>query len=52
MIEKGFKNKDIANFLNITVLSIEGYRKNIRKKLGLSNKKVNLTTYLRNISSD
>jgi len=50
MIEKGFTNKDIANFLNISVQSIEGYRKNIRKKLGLSKKKVNLTSYLRNLS--
>lgn len=50
MIEKGFTNKDIANFLNLTIQSIEEYRKRIRKKLELTNKKVNLTSYLRNIT--
>jgi PAS domain S-box-containing protein len=50
MIEKGFTNKDIANFLNLTIQSIEEYRKRIRKKLKLTNKKVNLTSYLRNIT--
>ena len=51
MIEKGFSNKDVANFLNITVQSIEEYRKHIRKKLGLTNKKVNLTSYLRDLAN-
>ena len=50
MVEKGFTNKEIANFLNLTIQSVEEYRKHIRKKLGLTNKKVNLTSYLRNIT--
>jgi len=49
IVEKGLTNKEMSDFLNISIQSIEGYRKNIRKKLGLSNKKVNLTTYLRNL---
>ena len=47
MIEKGFTSKEIAGFLNIADKSIEWHRKNIRKKLGLSNKKINITSYLR-----
>lgn len=50
MIEKGMTNKEMSDFLNISIQSVEGYRKNIRKKLGLSNKKVNLSTYLRSLS--
>lgn len=49
MVEKGLTNKEMADLLNISIQSIEGYRKNIRKKLGLSNKKMNLSTYLRNL---
>jgi PAS domain S-box-containing protein len=49
MIEKGLTNKEMSDLLNISIQSIEGYRKNIRKKLGLSNKKVNLSNYLRSL---
>jgi PAS domain S-box-containing protein len=49
LVEKGLSNKEMANFLNISTQSIEGYRKNIRKKLGLASKKINLSTYLRNV---
>lgn len=48
LVEKGLTNKEMSDFFNISIQSIEGYRKNIRKKLGLSNKKVNLIAYLRN----
>ncbi|MEW6714132.1 MAG: PAS domain S-box protein [Nitrospirota bacterium] len=50
MVEKGLTNKEMSDFFNISIQSIEGYRKNIRKKLELSNKKVNLSTYLRSLS--
>lgn len=49
LIEKGFTNKQIADFLHITVPFVEEYRKHIRKKFGLTNKKVNLATYLRSL---
>lgn len=52
MIEKGFTSKDMSSFVNISVQTIEGYRNSIRKKLGLTNKKVNLVTYLQHIEKE
>ena len=49
MIRGGFASKDIAQALNLSVQTIEKHRKNIRKKLGLSNKEVNLAAYLQKI---
>ena len=46
MIRNGKKTKDIAELLNISTGTIEGHRNGIRKKLGLSNKKANLRSYL------
>jgi len=46
MIRGGLSSKEIANLLNISYRSVETYRNHIRKKLGLINKKVNLTSYL------
>jgi PAS domain S-box-containing protein len=46
LIRKGRNTKDMARLLNVSPRTIESYRNNIRKKLGLSNKKVNLKTYL------
>jgi PAS domain S-box-containing protein len=49
MIKGGLSNKDIARLLNISDQTVEGHRKKIRKKLGLTNKQVNLTAYLRGL---
>jgi PAS domain S-box-containing protein len=46
LVRQGRSNKDAANILNISVNAIEFHRNNLRKKLGLQNKKVNLRTYL------
>ncbi len=46
MIRSGLSSKEIAGLLNITYRSVETYRNYIRRKLGLVNQKVNLTTYL------
>lgn len=47
MINENMTNKDIASILCISESSVEFHRHNIRKKLGLVDKKVNLKTYLR-----
>jgi len=49
MIKNGFTNKQTATALHLSVLTVERHRHNIRKKLGISNRKINLTTYLRGL---
>jgi len=49
VIKGGLTNKEISRVLNISYQTVEKHRKNIRKKLDLSDKKVNLTTYLNHI---
>ncbi len=49
MIKGGLSNKDISHLLSISIQTVEGHRKNIRKKLGLKNKGINLTSYLRGL---
>ena len=46
MIRSGLASKEIARLLNISYRSVETYRNYIRKKLGITNQKINLTTYL------
>lgn len=48
-IKNGLKGKEIADILNISYQSLQTHRKNIRAKLGLKTKKINLTTYLSNV---
>jgi PAS domain S-box-containing protein len=47
MVKGGLTSKDISNLLNISYRTIEKHRKNIRQKLGISNKRINLTSFLR-----
>ncbi|MFC1551583.1 PAS domain S-box protein [Candidatus Latescibacterota bacterium] len=47
LVEKGFTNKEISSLINISAHTVEKHRRNIRAKLGISNKNINLTTYLR-----
>ena len=49
LIREGQSTKQIAAFLKLSSLTIGTYRKKIRKKLGLDNKKVNLSIYLQSI---
>ena len=49
MIKGGLTSKDISELLNVSHQTIEKHRKNIRKKLNLSNKKINLTSHLQKI---
>jgi PAS domain S-box-containing protein len=46
LIKDGKSTKEISELLNISVQSVEFHRKNIREKLGLVTKKVNLRSYL------
>ncbi|MBC8551448.1 MAG: PAS domain-containing protein [Candidatus Brocadiales bacterium] len=49
MIKNGLTNKEIANLLNITLGTIERHRANIRSKLGVVNKNINLSSFLRTL---
>lgn len=46
MIRTGLSSKEIGKMLNLSYRSVETYRNHIRKKLGITNKKINLTSYL------
>ena len=46
LIRQGRTSKDIANLLNLSHGTVEFYRQNLRKKLGLTGQKTNLRSYL------
>ncbi|MDR3438710.1 LuxR C-terminal-related transcriptional regulator [Telmatospirillum sp.] len=46
-IQSGSRTKDIAEALNLSVETVQSHRKNIRRKLSLSGKDVNLFTFLK-----
>ncbi len=47
LIRENRSSKEIAKMLNVSLSTIHKHREEIRKKLGLTNKKVNLASYLR-----
>lgn len=49
LIKGALSNKDISHALNISYQTVEGHRKNIRQKLRISNKHINLTSFLREL---
>jgi len=49
LIKHGKISKEIIDLLNLSLNTIKSYRKSIRKKLGIQNKKINLRTYLTSI---
>lgn len=51
MVRAGESTKEIAEKMNISTRTVETYRDNIRKKLGISNKKINLQTFLNSTQS-
>jgi PAS domain S-box-containing protein len=46
MIQSGRTSKEMASILNVSNRTINFHRENVRKKLGLRNKKVNLRSHL------
>jgi len=46
LIRQGRPTKNIAAFMNLSGKTIETHRRNIRGKIGIKNKKMNLRTYL------
>ena len=50
-IRQGKVTKEIAEIISVSPRTVEYYRDNIRLKLGLKNKKINLRTYLLSLSS-
>jgi len=49
LVKSGLSSKDISHLLNISFRTVEKHRENIRHKLALSNKEINLTSYLREV---
>ncbi|MFC1590824.1 response regulator [Candidatus Omnitrophota bacterium] len=49
MIKNGLSSKEIADFLNISHQTAERHRNNVRKKMGIVGKDVNLYSYLQNL---
>ncbi len=50
MIKQGKTTKEIAKTMNLATCTIDTHRNHIRKKLGIKNQKINLSTYLSSLT--
>jgi PAS domain S-box-containing protein len=50
LIKQGKSTKEIAETMNLASSTIDFHRNNIRKKIGINNKNINLSTYLSSLS--
>jgi PAS domain S-box-containing protein len=46
MIRNGNSSKEIAGIMNVSIRTVDAHRRNIRKKIGLNQKRANLRSYL------
>jgi len=51
-IKNGFSTKEIAQFRGTAIATVNRHREHIRKKLNLTNKNINLVTYLNNFTME
>ena len=49
LIKQGVSSKEICSMLNLSFKTVETHRNNIRRKLDILNKGINLTTYLQTL---
>jgi len=47
-IKSGYSTKEIAEKLNVSIDTVQTHRKNIRKKFGITDKSINLYSYVKN----
>lgn len=52
MIRNGLSTKEIARLRGIATGTVRRHRENIRRKLGLTNRKANLMTFLQTRAPD
>jgi DNA-binding CsgD family transcriptional regulator len=50
LVKEGKTTKEVAELLNSSTRAVEFHRENLRAKIGLKNKKINLRSYLLSLS--